>query len=56
LAAELVARNVDVIVTEGGTSSALRAKQATSTIPIVFHAGDAIADGVVGNSRGPAAI
>ena len=53
LAAELVDRNVDVIVTEGGTSSALRAKQATSTIPIVFHAGDAIADGVVGNLARP---
>ena len=37
LAAELVARNVDVIVTEGGDSTTLAAKKATSTIPIVFH-------------------
>ena len=45
LAAELLARNVDVIVNEGGTPSALAAKKATSTTTIVFHAGDAIADG-----------
>ena len=37
LAAELVARKVDVIVTEGGDSSSIAAKDATSTIPIVFH-------------------
>jgi putative ABC transport system substrate-binding protein len=36
LAAELVARKVDVIVTEGGDPSAVAAKQATSTIPVVF--------------------
>ena len=36
LAAELVALKVDVIVTGGGTPSALAAKQATRTIPIVF--------------------
>ena len=53
LAAELVARNVDVVVTEGGILSALSAKRATSTIPIVFHASDAIADGVVSNLARP---
>src|SRR5436190_9381884 len=35
LAAELVARKVDVIVLEGGDSVTLAAKEATSTIPIV---------------------
>jgi len=53
LAAELIARKVDVIVTEGGTPSVLQAKDATSTIPIVFHAGDAIADGIVTNLARP---
>src|SRR4030095_1929582 len=36
LAAELVALKVDVIVTGGGTPTALVAKQATRTTPIVF--------------------
>ena len=53
LAAELVARKVDVLVTEGGILSALSAKNATSTIPVVFHASDAVADGVVSNLARP---
>src|SRR4051794_37017604 len=39
LAADLVAHNVDLIVTTGGTPSARAAKNATSTIPIVFVSG-----------------
>jgi putative ABC transport system substrate-binding protein len=53
LAAELVARKVDVMMTEGGTPTVRAAKNATSTIPIVFHAGDAIEDGIVTNLARP---
>src|SRR5271154_1935345 len=37
LAAGLVRRKVDVIVTQGGDPASFAAKNATSTIPIVFH-------------------
>jgi putative ABC transport system substrate-binding protein len=48
LAAELVALKVDVIVTGGGTPTALAAKQATKSIPIVFaSAPDPVTDGLV---------
>ena len=53
LAAELVARKVDVIVV-GSTFAALAAKQATSTLPIVFPvAGDPVASGLVTNLARP---
>jgi putative ABC transport system substrate-binding protein len=48
LAADLVNRNVDLIVTEGGDPSVHAAKQATSTIPVVFHTDrDPVASGLV---------
>jgi putative tryptophan/tyrosine transport system substrate-binding protein len=40
LAADLVARKVDLIATTGGNSVALAAKGASQTIPIVFETGD----------------
>jgi len=48
LAAELIALKVTVIVTGGATPTALAAKQATRTLPIVFtSAPDPVTDGLV---------
>src|SRR5207237_6610017 len=54
LVADLVRRRVAVIVSTGGTASALAVKRATSTIPIVFEiGGDPIAAGLVDNLSRP---
>jgi len=54
LAAELVARKVDVIVTQGGDSATSAAQQATSTIPILFHTNnDPVAAGFVASLARP---
>ena len=54
LAADLVAQKVDVIVAAAGTGSALAAKRATSTIPIIFTAVEnPIASGLVASYARP---
>jgi putative ABC transport system substrate-binding protein len=53
LAADLVDRKVDLIATSGGTPPARAAKNASSTIPIVFVGGDPIADRLVASLARP---
>ena len=54
LAKELAARKVDVIATVGGRTTGQAARQATSTIPIVFGTGgDPVASGFVTNMARP---
>ena len=54
LAAELVRLKVDVIVAAAGTPTILAAKNATSTIPIIFPTvGDPVAQGIVASFPRP---
>jgi putative ABC transport system substrate-binding protein len=53
LIADLVGRKVDVIAITSGTLTVQAAKNATSTIPIVFFAGDPVEAGLVDSLARP---
>jgi ABC-type uncharacterized transport system substrate-binding protein len=53
MASELVGLRVAVLVAVGGSPSAIAAKQATSTVPVVFLAGDAVHLGLVASLNRP---
>jgi putative ABC transport system substrate-binding protein len=51
--ADLVARQVDAILTSGGPVPARAWKNATTTIPIIFIAGAPVGEGLVANLARP---
>jgi putative ABC transport system substrate-binding protein len=55
LAKELVSLNLDLIVSAGGDPTVRAVKAATTTVPIVFVTGSAVAAGIVSNLARPAA-
>ena len=54
LAKELVSLNLDLIVSGGGDPTVRAVKAATTTVPIVFITGSAVAAGIVSNVARPA--